>query len=232
MKGLVEAVISKIKHEPYRLDSAISSIDLLIILWDKFLQVLRGFWKGLFFGRKKGLAFVGRRVTVRHARHVSAEGGLTLGDGVFINALSKDGITFGDNVTVGAGSTIECTGVIRELGTGITIGSHVGFAQNAFIAVRGPVTIGDDCIFGPNVSIHSENHIFSDIQIPIRLQGATREGVLIGRDCWVGEGAVILDGVSVGDGCVIAAGAVVTKSVPPFSVVGGVPARVISQRGA
>ena len=53
----------------------------------------------------------------------------------------------------------------------------------------------------------------------------------IGRDCWIGEGAVILDGVTVGNGCVIAAGAVVTKDVPDFSIVGGVPARVLKRRG-
>ena len=231
MKRLVEKIITKIKGEPYRLDPAMTSSDLLVILKDKGFQALRGFWKGLFFGRKRGIIFVGKRVTIRHARHISAEQGLTIGDGAYINALSKDGIRFGDNVTIGAGSVIECTGVIRELGDGVRIGSHVGFAQNAFIAVRGPVEIGDDCIFGPNVAIHSENHVFSDPNTPIRLQGATREGVRIGRDCWVGEGAVILDGVTIGDGCVIAAGAVVTKDVPDFSIVGGVPAKILKKRG-
>ena len=232
MKRFVEKLITKIKGEPYRLDPAMTLSDLLVILKDKGFQVLRGFWKGLFFGRKGGIVFVGKRVVIRHARHIRAEKGLTIGDGAYINALSKGGVTFGDNVSIGAGSVIECTGVIRELGEGIRIGSHVGFAQNAFIAVRGPIEIGDDCIFGPNVAIHSENHVFSDPDIPIRLQGATRVGVKIGSNCWVGEGAVILDGVEIGSGCVIAAGAVVTKNVPDFSVVGGVPARVLKTRGA
>lgn len=230
MKRLVEGIITKIKGEPYRLDDAMSPTDLLIILRDKGVQVARGTWKSLFFGEHHGLVFAGKGVKVRHASHIRTRGGLTLGDGVYINALSKGGVSLGDNVSIGAGSVIECTGVIRELGEGVVIGSHVGFAQNAFIAVRGPVVIGDDCIFGPNVAIHSENHVFSDPDTPIRLQGATRKGVTIGSNCWVGEGAVILDGVTIGDGCVIAAGAVVTKDVPANTVVGGVPAKPLGQR--
>ena len=231
MKALVEKIITRIKREPYHLDNAISSADLLIILRGKAVQVVRGAWKSLFFGEHHGIVFSGKNVRIRHARHVRAQSGLTLGDNVYINALSKDGITLGNNVSIGAGSIIECTGVIRELGEGITIGNHVGFAQNAFIAVRGPIEIGDDCIFGPNVAIHSENHLFSDPNTPIRLQGASRKGVKIGSDCWVGEGAVILDGVTVGEGCVIAAGAVVTKDIPAGTVVGGVPAKRIGSRG-
>ncbi|WP_225748722.1 acyltransferase [Paraeggerthella sp. Marseille-Q4926] len=231
MKKTVEKVITKIKREPYSLDPAITSMDLLIILKDKLFQFVRGVWKGIFFGEKQGIIFVGKRVKVRHASHVKTKGGLTLGDGVYINALSKGGIEFGDNVSIGAGSIIECTGVIRELGESVKIGSHVGFAQNAFIAVRGSLEIGDDCIFGPNISIHTENHVFTNLDAPIRLQGATRQGVTIGCDCWVGEGAVILDGVNVGDGCIIAANAVVNKDVPDFCVVGGVPAKILKKRG-
>lgn len=230
INALVSKLISGIKGEPYHLDKALSGTDLFIILKDKAFQVLKGFWKSLFFKRKGGITFIGKSVKIRHARHVAAGKGLTLGDGVFINALSKGGVTIGENVSIGAGSILECTGVIRELGESIVIGDHVGFAQNAFISVRGTVEIGDDCIFGPNVSIHSENHVFSDRNTPIRLQGATRLGVKIGKDCWIGSGAIILDGVTVGDGCVIAANAVVNKDVPAYSVVGGVPAKVIKER--
>jgi acetyltransferase-like isoleucine patch superfamily enzyme len=232
MKKLVEKTITSIKHEPYKLDDAMTSGDLFIILRDKGVQVVRGMWKSLFFGKRSGLVFAGRKVKIRHAKHIRAKGGLTLGDGVYINALSKGGVELGDNVSLGAGTIIECTGVIRELGEYVKIGSHVGFAQNCFIAVRGPIEIGDDCIFGPNVSVHSENHVFEDPDKPIRLQGATRLGVKIGRDCWFGEGAVVLDGVTIGDGCVIAANACVTKDVPANSVVGGVPAKILKTRGA
>lgn len=230
MKKIISNIISKIKHEPYQLDGSISSLDLAIIVKDKMVQVIRGKYKTLFFGEHHGIAFCGKGVRVRHASHVRAQEGLTLGDGVYINALSKGGISLGNNVSIGAGSIIECTGVIRELGESLVIGNHVGFAQNAFIGLRGKVVIGDDCIFGPYVSIHSENHVYKDPDVPIRLQGTSRKGVVIGRDCWFGRGAVVLDGVTIGDGCIIAAGAVVNKDVPAYSVVGGVPAKLISSR--
>lgn len=230
LNKLVSYLITKIKHEPYRLDDSITSRDIIIILWEKGIQAIRGFWKGLFFSKKHGLIFVGKKVKIKHASHIKTDGGLTIGDGCQINALSKGGIEFGNNVSLGSRTIIECTGVIRELGESLKIGNHVGFAQNCFIEVRGNITIGDDCIFATGVSMAAENHVFSDADKPIRLQGATRKGITIGCDCWIGTKVVILDGVTIGDGCVIAGGAVVIKDVPPYSVVGGVPAKVLKMR--
>lgn len=230
LNKLVSKVITKIKHEPYQLDANISSADIIIIVWEKFFQALRGFFKGLFFKKRHGIMFVGKHVKIKHARHIKAEGGLTIGDYCQINALSKGGIEFGNNVSLGSGTIIECTGVIRELGESLKIGNHVGFAQDCFIEVRGNIEIGDDCIFASGVNMAAENHNFADCGTPIRLQGAARKGISIGRDCWIGTKAVILDGVTIGEGCVIAAGAVVNKDVPAYSVVGGVPARIIKSR--
>jgi acetyltransferase-like isoleucine patch superfamily enzyme len=67
--------------------------------------------------------------------------------------------------------------------------------------------------------------------MPIRLQGHTLKGIDIGEDCWLGNGVTVLDGVNVGRGCVLAAHAVVTKDVPEYAVMGGVPARVLRFRG-
>ena len=78
--------------------------------------------------------------------------------------------------------------------------------------------------------IHAENHNFTDLDTPIRLQGATRKGVSIGEDCWVGSGVTILDGVRIGNHCIIGAGAVVTKDIPDYAIVGGVPAKIIKMR--
>jgi len=116
------------------------------------------------------------------------------------------------------------------MGEGLLIGNNVGIAQNCFIQVRGFVEIGDNVIMGPNVSIFSENHNSDDSDLPINMQGETRKGVKIENGVWIGTRAVILDGVKIGKNSIVAAGSVVTKDVPEFAIVAGVPAKVIKLR--
>jgi acetyltransferase-like isoleucine patch superfamily enzyme len=85
-------------------------------------------------------------------------------------------------------------------------------------------------MMSPRVSIYSENHLFDDPELSIKEQGVKREFVKIEDDCWIAANTVILAGVTIGRGSVIAAGSVVTKDVPPYSIVGGVPAKVIKSR--
>lgn len=227
---LLSKLISKIKKEPYKVDEALTLSTIIMLIWDKGFMVLRGLWHKLLFKESKGIVFIGKRVKIRNHKKIKLKGSATIEDGCHINALSKGGITIGGNFSIGRNSIIECTGVIRELGEELIIGDNVGIAANAFIAMRGKLEIGDNTIFGPGVSIHCENHNFSDLKTPIRLQGATRKGVKIGKDCWIGSKAVILDGVTIGDHVIVAAGAVVTKDVPDYAIVGGVPAKVIKTR--
>jgi acetyltransferase-like isoleucine patch superfamily enzyme len=102
-----------------------------------------------------------------------------------------------------------------------------------FSVIRGPggVTIGDRVYLSPAVHIYSSDHMFDDLRRPFVEQGVTCRGVTIEDDTWIGAAAIILDGVHIGRGCVVAAGAVVTKDVPAFTMVGGVPARIIKQIG-
>lgn len=227
---LLSKLISKIKKEPYKVDKALTLSTIIMLIWDKGFMALRGLWHKLLFKESKGIVFIGKRVKIRNHKKIKLKGSATIEDGCHINALSKGGITIGGNFSIGRNSIIECTGVIRELGEELIIGDNVGIAANAFIAMRGKLEIGDNTIFGPGVSIHCENHNFSDLKTPIRLQGATRKGVKIGKDCWIGSKAVILDGVTIGDHVIVAAGAVVTKDVPDYAIVGGVPAKVIKTR--
>ena len=103
-------------------------------------------------------------------------------------------------------------------------------SENCFIQVRGPLKIGNDVIFGPNCTVITENHQFDDLDIPIRLQGSKRQGVVIGDNVWIGAGCTILDGVKVGNGAIIAAGAVVNSDVPENSIYGGIPAKLLKWR--
>ena len=64
----------------------------------------------------------------------------------------------------------------------------------------------------------------------IRLQGTSRSGIKIGKNCWIGAKVTVLDGVEIGDNCVVAAGAVITKNMPANAVIGGVPAKIIKMR--
>ena len=183
-----------------------------------------------FLKGSKGLLFIGRNVKIKFKRKITFGSSVIIGDNVEINALSKSGILIGNNVSILNGTIIECTGVIRQLGEGLTIGNNVGIAHNCFLQVRSRVTINDNVIIGPNVSIFSENHIYSDPDLPIAQQGEARIGVSIGSGAWLGTRSVILDGVNVGEDSIIAAGSIVTKDVPKNSIVGGIPAKVIKNR--
>ena len=230
MKNLVNKVIQKLGKNGYQLDENITKYDLLLIILSKFKQTIRGFFYKIELKKSTGILFVGKKCNLKHCNKITLGKSVSIEDFVEINALSKKGVSIGDNVTIKKGTIIECTGVIRELGEGITIGNNVGISQNCFIQVRGKVTIGNYVIFGPNVSLFSENHNYSNSDKPIMEQGATRKGVVIEDDVWVGTRSVILDGVKIGKGSIIAAGSVVTTDVEPYSIYGGVPAKLIKKR--
>ena len=116
-----------------------------------------------------------------------------------------------------------------RFGRGVTLGDRSGIGINASIGEQ--THIGSDVMMGPDCVIYTRNHRFDRLDIPMREQGyGPVEPVEIGDDCWIGGRVTILPGVHVGNGAVIAAGAVVTKDVPPYAVVGGVPARIIYNR--
>lgn len=223
-------LISKIKKEEYNVDPNITFSVILGTLIKKVKMLIKGMLMKPLFKEAKGKIFIGKKCDIRCKKKIRFQGTALIEDYVKIDALSKDGIIIGNNFSIGRNSIIECTGVLRELGEGLIIEENVGIAANAFIAVRGNLKIGKDTIIGPGVSIHTENHNFSKLDMPIRLQGATRKGVEIGEDCWIGSKVTILDGVSIGKHSIIAAGAVVNKDVPEGAIVGGVPAKIIRMR--
>lgn len=231
MQRMVERVVGRLKSEPaYRIAGTYSDRQLLTVLWHRGMQLARGLTLPMRARGVRRWVFRGRRVVVEHAYAVISGPGLILEDGVVINALSRDGIHLGRNVTIGRSAVLTCTGVLARPGVGIRVGDRSAVGSGSFVGGQGGISIGRDVIIGPGVRIFSENHNYEFLDRPIRSQGETRLGVTIADDCWIGASAVIVDGVSIGTGCVIAAGAVVTKDIPPFSVAAGVPARVLRSR--
>jgi acetyltransferase-like isoleucine patch superfamily enzyme len=232
MRRLVEKIIAKLKNDPsYRIDGNYSTKQLLFILYYRAIQIVLGYLAKLKISTK-GMMFCGRRVILLHGYQVTAGRNLILENDVYLNALSKNGILLGDNVTIAKYSVLVCTGVIANLGVGIKIGNNSAIGAQSFLGGQGGILIGNDVIMGPQVKIFSENHNFESIDIVIRKQGESRLGVSIGDNCWIGAGVTILDGVSIGEGCIIAAGSIVTSSLPKNCIAMGVPAKNIKSRNS
>ena len=113
-------------------------------------------------------------------------------------------------------------------GSGIVIGDNSGIGVNC--SIHGPLTIGDNVMMGPEVVILTSSHNFDNIYIPMLKLGSSIKSVVIGNDVWIGTRSIILPGVKIGNGVIIGAGAVVTKDIPDYAIVGGVPAKVIRFR--
>lgn len=215
----------------YQLDPGVSTRSLVDVSIRRGISLIRCLLRGYAISPRK-LFFVGASVSLRNKRLVQIGRGATLGNCVTIDGLSREGVIIGKGASIGPYSIIEATGVIQNLGEGCRIGENSGIGAFSFIGAAGGVEVGDNVIMGQYVSFHSENHCFDSIEIPIRLQGVKREGIIIEDDCWVGAKVTFLDGAHVGKGSVIAAGAVVRGYIPPYSVAAGVPARIIKNRKA
>lgn len=227
---IIEILISKVKNQDYIISYPFGYKEIFFILASRSFAVFRGFLFIKPFIQSKGIVFAERNAKIFYGHKIKTGKSLNLMENSIINALSYNGVEIGDNFTLGRHAIIECTGVLRNVGNSLKIGNNVGINHYCYIGVRGDVVIGDNVIFGPRVSVFSENHNYDNIEIPIKEQGVTKGKTVIGNDVWIGANVSIMSGVSIGDGCVIAAGAVVTKNVSAYSVVGGVPAKLITNR--
>ena len=136
----------------------------------------------------------------------------------------------GADVSLGRGIEVSGWG-------NVSVGNDVSIGERCmFLTTRAKIIIGDHVMFGPQVSVVTGNHI---TDIPGRYMTSFTDAdkrpeddmdVVFEGDNWIGANSTILKGVTVGYGAVVAAGAVVSKDVPPFSYVGGVPAKVIKMR--
>ena len=124
-------------------------------------------------------------------------------------------------------SVIESYSCINNAVGDVIIGDHTRVGLHN--TVIGPVTIGSYVNLAQGITVTALNHNFSETGKRIDEQGVSTTPVTIGNDIWIGANAVILPGVTIGDHSVVAAGAVVTKDVPPHTLVAGVPAKIIKK---
>lgn len=227
LRNLLNQVASRAKGSAYVLDPKLPLSALLGLAARRMSWLVRG---RLRFPFRRGSVFIGDAVILRNKRFIRLGRSVTFGRGCIVDGLSRDGVRLGDNVNVGPYTTIQASGVLTKLGTGCNMGDNSAIGGYSFIGCGGGVAIGDNVIMGQYISFHSENHIFDRTDVTIRSQGVTRTGIVIEDDCWVGAKATFLDGCHVGRGCVVAAGSVVRGKIPPYSVIGGVPARVLRSR--
>ena len=163
---------------------------------------------------------------------IADEGSVVIEGGLFAPGPIQLQARDRGRMVIGAGCSIEtharlavaCEATLR-------VGGRVGIGPfNVINAFGGDLSIGDWSMLGPHVSIHTVDHGIRDVGEPMRLQPGESGDVVIGSDVWIGGGAVVCKGVTIWDGAVVGAGAVVTGDVPPKTIVGGVPAKVIGNR--
>ncbi|MFZ2890855.1 acyltransferase [Sulfuricurvum sp.] len=229
IKFLMNNILNKINKQ---ID--FNSIGILDIVKYLFAKLYPGIFKFIFykFLLKKcdGLFIVGSRTKIVFKNKLSVGKNCYIADDCYINCLSKQGVILGDRVTIREKAWLQITSDLSNLGEGIMIDSNVYIGPNAILGAAGLLHIKSGNQIGANVQFIAENHIFEDGNHSIAEQGTIRKGIIVEENCWIGNNAIILDGVKIGEGSVIGAGSVVTKSIEPFSIAVGNPAKVIKKR--
>jgi acetyltransferase-like isoleucine patch superfamily enzyme len=137
----------------------------------------------------------------------------------------------GGSITIGCDCTIHDYAMLLTYGGRIQIGNRSTVNPFCVLYGHGGLTIGNGVRIATHTVIIPANHNHEDPNRFIYEQGLTCRGIRIEDDVWLGAGVRVLDGTTIGRGAVVASGAVVTRDVPPYAIVGGVPAREIGRRG-
>jgi acetyltransferase-like isoleucine patch superfamily enzyme len=174
----------------------------------------------------QGVVAIENGVRLRFASQIHLASGVYLDEGAYLHAC-PNGIRIGQNTLVMHHAELHVYNFRDLPHAGITIGRDSLIGEFCVVRGAGGVAIGDRVYLSPAVHIYSSDHVFDDADRSFIEQGVTAHGVRIEDDCWIGAQAIVLDAVTIGRGSVIAAGAVVTSDVPPYSLAGGVPARVL-----
>lgn len=208
-----------------------NSYAIIISLSHYTKMLFRGCLKRIWMGKSEGLVLVGKRVKIMFPKYLKTGENFIADDYCEINALSIRGIILGKKVTIGKNAIIKPTNYYGgKIGEGLKVGNNSNIGPFSYIGCSGYVEIGSNVMMSPRVSIYAENHNFNNVDVNMKEQGVTRQSVKIEDNCWIAANSVILAGVTIGCGSIVSAGSIVTKDVPPYSIVGGVPAKIIKMR--
>ena len=214
-----------------RFQTGWSNQNKMITYYYLFFFFIRGLFVRLRIKSAKGLLLVGKKVRIFYPNNLQVGYNTIIEDGAEINCLSLQGIKLGNRVTIVKYAIIRPSNIYGgPIGEGLTMGDNSNIGPYNYIGCSGKITIGNNVMLAPRVSIYAENHVFDHPEILIRDQGVEKKEVIIEDDCWIAANSILLAGVTIGKGSVVAAGSVVTENVPPYSVVAGVPAKWIKSR--
>lgn len=218
-------MISKIKKDD------ITKIELLSIIRDTSMKILRGLLIKPFLKKSKGMIFVGRKATIKNKNKIIIGKKCKFECGCEVQGLSKKGLVFGNNVTIGHTAMIRPSSYYGvEVGEGLIIGNNSSIGPLGYVGCAGFIKIGENVMIGPRVSLFAENHNFGTSGQLIKEQGVHQKGIVIEDNCWIGSGVIVLDGVTIGAGSVIAAGTLVSTDIPSNSIVIDKRDKMIKQR--
>lgn len=154
-------------------------------------------------------------------------GSVVIGNRVKISLSTKVDVDKNGLFKIGNTSRVHRFCKFSTLGGRIIIGKNTTIGDYATFLGRGNILIGDNVMFADNVKIVAFQHEYKDVLSPISLQSTIVNNIDIGDDTWVGINVTIVGDVTLGKHCIIAAGSVVTKSFPNYSLIAGIPARLI-----
>lgn len=195
--------------------------DKLFIYAKTLIKIYRGLYKGITLKKVKFPLFIGRNTSISHKQNIFCGKNVKFEDYSEIQGLSRNGLHFGNNVTIGRYTSIRPFSYygVGQIGYGLQIGDNSSIGPFGFVGCSGKILIGKNVMIGPRVSLFAENHNFSDISTSIKSQGVNNKGIIIEDNCWIGSGVIILDGVTIGHGSVIGAGTLIAKDVPANTIV-------------
>jgi acetyltransferase-like isoleucine patch superfamily enzyme len=191
------------------------------------LALRKAFYPVLFQKVGKGVVF-GRNIALRHPHKIVLGDNCVIDDNVVLDAKGEknEGLRLGANVYIGRNTILSC----KE--GSIAIGDYTNIAANCSLLSETEITLGRYCFLaGHCFLVAGGNHSFSDLSRPIMFQpSASKGGIRLGDDVWLGAGVIVLDGASIGTGAVVGAGAVVTSPLPEYAVAVGSRRLFVSDR--